>query len=292
MADDLRRSVEAWRSQRYAALRSPIGWLTLVGLDWLAEGENRLGADAANAVVLPAGPAFAGTVTLRRGVATATAGPSGALLIDGAPAAGATLVSDADATDERPPTTLEVEDLRLRLIRRGAHNDRFAIRSWDTAAPARAAFTGIDHWPVDPRWAIEASFEPAPHGTTIPVPDVLGDILPMPSPGTVRFDVAGVACQLQAVEGGANGELWLIFADATSGTETYAGGRFLYTEPPRPDGAVTVDFNRAYNPPCVFSPYATCPLPPDGNRLAVRIEAGERTYPVDPRHRTGHAPPP
>lgn len=292
MADDLRRSVEAWRSQRYAALRRPIGWLTLIGLDWLTEGENRLGSDATNEVVLPAGPPFAGTVDLRDGVATAAAGPSGALRIDGTPAAGAILVSDADATDERPVTTLEVEDLRLRLIRRGAHDERFAIRSWDTAAAARTAFTGIDHWPVDPRWAIEASFEPAPDGATVAVPDVIGDMLPMATPGSVRFDVAGAACRLTAVEGGEGGELWLIFADETSGAETYGGGRFLYTEPPRPDGTVVVDFNRAYNPPCVFSPYATCPLPPDGNRLPVRIEAGEQTYAADRRHRTGHAPAP
>ncbi len=278
MTDDLPRSVEAWRSQRYAALRRPIGWLTLVGLDWLAEGENRLGSDATNAVVLPAGPPFAGAVSLHDGVATATAGPSGALRIDGIPVVGARLVSDVDATAERAPTTLEVEQLRLRLIRRGAANERFAIRTWDPAAPARAGFSGIDHWPVDARWVIQASFEPAPRGATIGVPDVIGDILPMPTPGSISFDVAGVACRLQAVEGGDAGELWLIFADGTSGAETYGGGRFLYTAPPRPDGTVTVDFNRAYNPPCVFSPYATCPLPPEGNRLPVRIEAGERTY--------------
>jgi uncharacterized protein (DUF1684 family) len=126
---------------------------------------------------------------------------------------------------------------------------------------------------------IEARFEAHAAGTNLAVPDVLGDVIEQATPGTVHFSVGGVACSLEAVEGGDDGELWLIFGDATSGIETYGGGRFLYTPPPRPDGTVTVDFNRAYNPPCVFSPYATCPLPPPQNRLPVRIEAGERTYP-------------
>jgi uncharacterized protein (DUF1684 family) len=278
MDDDLQRSVEAWRAQRYAALRRPMSWLTLVGLDWLAQGVNRLGSATENEIALPGGPPLAGTIEVHGSQAVATSDPDGRLVVDGAPVNGLPLVADVDATDERPPTTLEIDTLRLRLIRRGPDGVRLGLRTWDTAL-AQPRFAAIDHWPVDSRWSVAARLEPASPGSTVAVPDVLGDVIEEPTPGAVLFEVDGVACRIDAVEGGDQGELWLIFADATSGAETYGGGRFLYTPPPRPDGTVTVDFNRAYNPPCVFSPYATCPLPPPQNRLSVRIEAGERTYP-------------
>ena len=275
---DLRRSVEGWRAQRYAALRRPMSWLSLVGLDWLHDGTNFIGSDASADVRLARGPLVAGEIELRHGRAYATSAAEGALGVAGEPVRKLLLVADTDATDEVPPTTLEVEDLRLRLVRRGKVGHRLAIRTWDTTAAALRTFHGIDHWPVDAAWAVNARFEPSPPGTTIPVPDVLGDMIDTPSPGTLHFDVGGIQCHLTAVEGGDHGELWLIFADATNGAETYGAGRFLYTDAPGTDGTVIVDFNRAYNPPCVFSPYATCPLPPAGNRLNVRIEAGEQDF--------------
>jgi hypothetical protein len=277
MPADLRRSVEAWRAQRHAALRRPMSWLTLVGLDFLAEGRNRIGSDPGNEVMLPGGPPLAGVIELRDGVATASS-VDGGFLVDGVPVDGVELVSDHDETEERPATTLEIGSLRVRLIRRGAARERFGLRTWDVEAPVRDAFTGVPHWPIDPAWVVEARFEPAEPGATLTVPDVLGDLLEETTPGAVIFGVAGTPCRIDAVEGGDAGELWLIFGDATNGTETYGGGRFLYTSAPRPDGLVTVDFNRAYNPPCVFSPYATCPLPPAGNRLDVRVEAGELLF--------------
>jgi uncharacterized protein (DUF1684 family) len=153
----------------------------------------------------------------------------------------------------------------------------------------RAAFSGIDHYPVDPTWRLRARLEPA-RDFTIAVPDVLGDVQDEVSPGTVVFEVDGREQRLDALEGGPNGELWLVFGDATNGVTTYGGGRFLYTSAPAADGSLWIDFNRAYNPPCVFSPYATCPLPPAQNRLAVAVEAGERTYEPPPggsSHRSG-----
>jgi uncharacterized protein (DUF1684 family) len=115
-------------------------------------------------------------------------------------------------------------------------------------------------------------------GRTLRVPDVLGTIDEQASPGDILFEADGGMHRLQALPGGESGELWLVFGDATNGVETYNGGRFLYTSAPDANGAVEVDFNRAYNPPCVFSPYATCPLPWAENRLPIRIEAGERAY--------------
>ncbi len=257
-------AVEAWRRQRYAALRRDIGWLTLAGLGWLQPGVNRVGSDAARDVVLPSGPAEAGTITVADGEVIA----DGAFLHDGHPVAGLRLVND----QEGEATLLELGSLRLCVIERGG---RLAVRTWDLASPARRRFDGIDHWPVDPAWRLAARFEPTPD-RTIRVPDVMGIVGEEASPGDVVFEIAGAEHRLQALPGGDTGELWLVFGDATNGDETYGGGRFLYTASPSADGDVDVDFNRAYNPPCVFSPFATCPLPWPENKLPVRIEAGER----------------
>jgi uncharacterized protein (DUF1684 family) len=267
MADASRHrdDVEAWRRARYEALRRDVGWLTLAGLHWLRAGVNRIGADAGLEVVLPSGPGVAGTVTVTDGTAVA----DGAFTYGGRPVRQIPLVNDADGQ----PTMLELGPLRLCLIERGG---RLAIRTWDTALPTRYNFEGIDHWPVDPAWRLPGRLEPTPGGT-IRVPDIIGHVDEKASPGEVAFDVGGVTHRLQALEGGPAGELWLVFADETNGVETYGAGRFLYTAAPDVAGRVEVDFNRAYNPPCIFSPYATCPLPWPGNRLPIRVEAGERS---------------
>jgi uncharacterized protein len=256
--------VEAWRAGRYANLRRDQGWLTLAGLGWLRPGMNRLGSAPDADVRLPGGPAEAGTVTVTED------GP----VADGVFTRGGrrveNIVLETDASGE--PTLLELGPLRLCVIERGG---RLAIRTWDTESARRRDFEGIDHWPVDPAWRLPARFETTP-GATLSVPDVLGIVEEEPTPGVVAFEVAGMEYRLEALEGGPTGELWLVFADATNGHETYGGGRFLYTDAPRTDGTLVVDFNRSYNPPCVFSPYATCPLPWPANRLPIRVEAGER----------------
>jgi len=258
--------VEEWRAARYARLRQPIGWLTLSGLDWLTDGQNRLGTDPSNEVVLPEGPPIAGMLTVEGTDAIA----DGAFTHDGDRVHGLHLENDA----EGQPTMLELGGLRLCLIQRGG---RLAVRTWNTESPQRRSFEGIDHWPVDSRWRVWARFVATPE-RQVRVPDVLGTEEAAPAPGDVEFEVDGVTHRLQALAGGDQGELWLVFGDATNGVETYGGGRYLYTPPPEADGTVVVDFNRAYNPPCVFTPYATCTLPWPANRLPVRIEAGERTY--------------
>jgi uncharacterized protein len=268
-ADDAehRATVEAWRAERYRRLRSEIGWLTLAGLGWLKPGVNRIGSSADADVILPGGPPFAGTVTVPDdGMPTA----DGDFLHEGAPVRNLALTSDLDGD----PTLLELGALRLCVIDRGG---RLAIRTWDIESRARSEFDGIDHWPVDPAWRVAARLDPTP-GRTVEIPDVFGSAESEVSPGDLVFEVDGEAHRLQAVPGGDAGELWLIFGDATNGRETYGGGRYLYTDPPEPEGAFVVDFNRAYNPPCVFSPFATCPLPWPANRLPLRVEAGERTY--------------
>jgi uncharacterized protein (DUF1684 family) len=262
----LREDVEAWRARRYALLRREVGWLTLIGLDWLRPGVNRVGSDPSNDVVIPTGPARAGTLT----VTDAGVAADGAFLHDGASVDRLVLATDRDGE----PTMLELGALRMCVINRGG---RLALRSWDTASERPQTFTGLDHWPPNPDWLLQARFEPT-SGRSVTVPDVTGMIEEEASPGELAFEVDGVVHRLQALEGGDAGELWLIFGDATNGNQTYGGGRYLYTDAPDADGRVTVDFNRAYNPPCVFTPYATCPLPWPENRLPIRVEAGERAF--------------
>jgi hypothetical protein len=264
-SDDLHRAaVEAWRRARYGRLRQDTGWLTLAGLEWLRPGINRVGSDPGADAVLPAGPPLAGTVTLTDGEIVA----DGSFTHAGEPADGLRLQTHLQGE----PTMLELGSLRFCAIERGG---RFALRIWDTDSALRREFEGIDHWPVDPAWRLMARFEATP-GRTIRVPDVIGTIDDLESPGDLLFDAGGATHRLQALVGGDAGELWLVFGDATNGVETYGGGRFLYLNGPNADGTVELDFNRAYNPPCVFSPYATCPLPWPANRLPIRIEAGER----------------
>lgn len=258
-----RREVEAWREGRYTALRRDLGWLTLAGLDWLSDGENVLGSSPAADIRLPFGPPVAGRIVVGQDGVHAT----GSFLHDGQAVDGLLMASDTAAE----PTILELDRLRLGLIVRGG---RPAIRTWDLDSERRRAFTGIDHWPVDPAWRLDARLEPTP-GRTIRVPDVLGTIEDAKSPGDVVFEAGGEAHRLQALSGGPSGDLWLVFGDATNRGETYGGGRFVYTAPPEGD-QVVVDFNRSYNPPCVFSAFATCPLPWPENRLPIRVEAGER----------------
>jgi uncharacterized protein (DUF1684 family) len=156
--------------------------------------------------------------------------------------------------------------------------DRFGLRVRDHASPALVSFRGMEHFDIDPSWRLEARLEPAAPGATLEIMDVIGILSREATPGAVEFVRDGRSWRLDALPGGDDGSLWLVFADATSGTSTYGGGRFVYTDPVADDGSVVVDFNLAYNPPCVFTPYATCPLPPAQNRLPLAIQAGERNY--------------
>ena len=264
--------VRAWREERDARLRSPDGWLTLVGLYWLEPGENRFGADPTNPIPLSGDgvPAHAGAI-LVEGDAARLKDVSAEVRIDGRDA------TDGPLADDRSedPTVLELGDLRMHVICRGG--DRLALRVRDHGAPALATFSGIEHFPIDIGWRVIGRLEPEASDEPMEIVDITGIVTHEASPGWVAFQRDGQPWRLRSLDGG-DGKLWLIFGDATNGGETYGGGRFLYTEPVADDGTVVVDFNVAYNPPCVFSPYATCPLPPAENRLPLRIEAGELLY--------------
>jgi uncharacterized protein len=270
-----RAAVEAVRLDRVTRLRDPMSWLSLVGLHWLHAGEARFGADPSNEIVLSAEaggiPAVAGTIRVIDGRVFVDPADAG-LTIDGRPVPAGTELADDQA---EAPTILELGALRMILIRRGA--DHLGLRVRDTSAAVLRTWEGLPFFPIDPGWRVVGRLERAAPGTTMPVPDVLGDINDEPSPGSVEFTIDGRTFRLAALES-TPGHLWLVFGDQTNGHETYPGGRFLVTGEVQPDDTVEVDFNIAYNPPCVFSPYATCPLPPQGNRLPIRVEAGERVW--------------
>jgi hypothetical protein len=265
-------AVHAWWSARDARLRDPDGWLTLVGLHWLVPGENRFGADPANEIVLRGDgvPPRAGSLWLTDG-AVRLVPATLAVSHEGNPLGDAELADDTKGE----PTVIDLGALRMYVIRRGA---RLGLRVRDHAAPALRRFEGMRHFPIDPGWRVSGRFEPAPAGREIEIVDVTGAVSHEPTPGNVAFERDGASWRIEALPGDEDGSLWLVFGDATNGPETYGGGRFLYMEPIAPDGSVVADFNLAYNPPCVFSAFATCPLPPPQNRLALRIEAGELAY--------------
>jgi uncharacterized protein (DUF1684 family) len=270
-----RAEIEAWRAKRLASLKREDGWLSLVGLFWLSEGANRIGTDPkADRIVLPTGsaPKEVGSLDLSGGAVTLKASPDAGLTAGGRPITTMALRTDNDADG---PTVVERGRIRFYVIKRGA---RLGVRVKDSQSPVRLSFHGIDSYPIDPRWRFEARFDAYRPPKTVAVPNILGSRDDEKSPGAVVFALDGKEYRLDAVTEAGTDELFLIFGDATNGSETYGGGRFLYAKPPGPDGRVVVDFNKAYNPPCVFTPYATCPLPPRGNRLPIRVEAGEKKY--------------
>jgi uncharacterized protein (DUF1684 family) len=272
-ADTHRAEWEAWRSDRMTRLRREDGWLTLIGLFWLQEGDNSVGSDPASVVRLPAEkvPAKMGKIRLDAGRLTADFDPGAGVTCDGKPVSAMALETDAG---NAAPTVLRHGSISFYVIRRG---DRLAVRAKDAESAARRSFQGTETFPYDERWRIEARFERYEPGRRIPMPNVLGAVEPADSPGALVFSWQGKSYRLDPVLEEGETDLFVVFGDATNGRETYGGGRFVYARP-AVDGKTILDFNRSYNPPCVFTPYATCPLPPSQNRLPIRMEAGEKAW--------------
>jgi uncharacterized protein (DUF1684 family) len=268
-----RADVEQWRRTRIERLTAPDGWLSLVGLEWLDEGVNRLGSAPGAEVQFPAtAPAAVGTLERRGAQLSFTSAPGVEVLADDRPISG-TVELRSDATGE--PTVLGHGTFSFYVIQRG---DRWAVRIKDRESPVRTGFQGIESYPIRADWRVLARFEPAPPGTTIPVPNILGTIDATPSQGSVVFEHAGTQVRLAAIDEG-DGRLFLVFGDTTNGKVTYGGGRFVYADPPPAgESTVVVDFNKSYNPPCVFTAYSTCPLPPRSNDLPFAVEAGEKLW--------------
>lgn len=259
--------VEQWRQQQEKELKSDSGWLTVAGLFWLKEGVNTAGSAASNGIVLPRGPAKLGEFDFRGGQVAFQPAAGVSVNVNGKPAGAATkLKADTAGT----PDQLELDGLTMFVIHRG---DRYGIRLKDPKSKFRKEFTSRHWFAVKPDYRVTAKFVAYDPPKMIAVPNVLGETSQMPSPGYVEFTLAGHELRLDPVV--EDESLFFIFHDETSGHGTYPPGRFLHADFAK-DGKVTLDFNKAYNPPCAFTPYATCPLPPKQNRLPLRIEAGEQ----------------
>jgi uncharacterized protein (DUF1684 family) len=268
--DDLAAATDAWHAERVAALTAPDGWLSLVTLAWLEPGANRVGRDPAAAVAYAGLPAdHVGTLHVDGDGGGIRFEPAAGVAVTGVPDDGM-LRTDADG----PPTVVQVGRCRFEVIVRGG---RPAVRMRDPEADSRVGFNGIERFPVDPAWSIEAAFEPAAGGEEVAVDSVIGVVDQTAVAGRARFEQGGRAVDLVLHPGGAEDRYFLVFGDATNGRETSGGGRFLLVERSGP-GTVRLDFNRAYNPPCSFTDFATCPLPVPGNRLPFAVTAGERRY--------------
>ena len=268
---DYTKQIEGWRAQRVERLKAPSGWLSLIGLHWLKDGKNSVGSAKGNDVVLAAGPAHLGAITLKDGKATIDIDPKSVATVDGKTVASAELLDDS----HEKPTTVAFGTASFYLIDR---NGKKALRVKDSEAKTRKQFKGIDSFAIDPGWRVEAKFEEFKPAHTLEIPTVLGTVDKMTVPGKVTFTRDGKSYSLLPVlEAPDAKEFWFIFADRTSGKETYGAARFLYADLPK-DGKLTIDFNKAYNPPCAFTPYATCPLAPPENRLDLRVTAGEKKY--------------
>jgi uncharacterized protein (DUF1684 family) len=266
--------IQKWQSDRLASLTKADGWLTLAGLFWLNEGENKFGSDPKGVVILPKdkAPAVAGSLFLEKGHVRLAARPGVEITADNKPAAALDLKDD---NDDNGPTILKLGSLLINVVKRG---DRIGVRVKDSESRTRLEFKGLEYYPIDPKWRIEARFEPYQPAKTIPITNVLGMTDDESSPGAFAFDVDGKTYRIDPILEKGETDLFVMIADETTGKETYGAGRYLYVTPPDATGKVVIDFNKAYSPPCAFTNFATCPLPPKQNHLPLRIEAGEKKY--------------
>lgn len=265
-----RAGVERWRAARDARLRTPDGWLALVGLSWLSPGQNRFGSARDNEVVLPAPvPAHVGAFVVDGHDVKLVVSPGVAVTMNGGPAKSGPFRTDA----VQAPDVLASGSVSWQVIARG---DRLGVRVKDSESAARRTFTGSRWYPIDPTYRAVARFVPRTGSTKMVVPDATGGRQALESPGTLEMTVAGTPVRLDPVlDGDDPNDQMIVFRDQTSARETYGAGRFVRALR-QSDGTFVVDFNQAYAPPCAFTPYATCPLPPEQNRLKIAIRAGQR----------------
>lgn len=263
--------VAAARARRLELLTAPGGWLSLIGFEWLQEGANRVGSASDNDIVLTTGPAKLGTIMLAPdGTATIELAPGSGARVDGQVVERATLRDDANGST---PSEVRFGSATLFVIER---DGRKAVRVKDEQAASRVGFQGLEYFPIDPTWRVVADWVPFDPPYELELGTVIGTIEKEKVPGKAVFTRDGRVFELYPIQEVPEA-LFFVFGDLTSGKETYGAGRFLDTGLPV-DGKLVIDFNEARNPPCSFTPYATCQLAPPENRLDVRVEAGELKY--------------
>lgn len=269
--DSYDQTIQKWRAEREAKLKADDGWLTVTGLFWLREGQNEFGSAPNNDIVLPPGsaPDKLGSFEWLNGKITLRVAEGATVTANSKPVRELVLHSET----VKRPEVIEAGDLSFLLLKRG---DRWGIRLKNKNSFERQNFTGLRWYPAKESFRITADFIAYDQPKDIPIVNILGDIENYKSPGLLKFKLNGQEYTLEPVNSGGD-RLFIIFRDLTSNKTTYAASRFLYADAPK-DGKVILDFNQAINPPCAFTAYATCPLPPKQNRLNVAIEAGELIY--------------
>lgn len=270
--DSYEKTIQAWRADREAKLKVDDGWLTVSGLFWLREGANDFGAAPTNDIVLPPGsaPDRIGAFELNKGKVTLSVADGVSVTVNDKPAREFELRPDGAGR----PDLIKAGDLSFLLLKRG---ERFGIRLKDKNSYTRREFSGLRWHPVKESYRVTAQFIAYEQPKEVPIINILGDIENYKSPGLLKFKLNGQEYTLEPVSSGGD-RLFIIFRDLTSNKTTYAASRFLYADKPK-GGEVILDFNQAINPPCAFTAYATCPLPPKQNRLSVAVDAGELSYP-------------
>ena len=263
-----------WRAERLAGLTKPEGWASLIGLHVLDPGAHRLGSAADNGIRLAMGPAHLGILTIRKDALTFVPERGVSIKVDDAPVQGVATLRDDTMPDGPSRITFdEGKGVATVIVRAGGYRLRVKHADADT----RLHFAGLEYWPADQDWQVKARFIPNPPGKTMPIANIIGSTDDMANPGVLEFQRAGKTFRLEALDEG-EGTLFLVLADRTSGHGSYGAGRFIDAPMPDAQGNVLIDFNQAYNPPCAFTPFATCPLPPPENRLDLAVEAGEKDY--------------
>ena len=263
--------IEQWQKNRVKSLKSEIGWLNIVGLFWLQEGENTFGSGKENKIVFPKGKADKkiGSFILKDGVVILKVSSNITVKANDKPFTTGVIFDGKEETS----IVLSHKNLRWFIIKRG---NKYGVRLRDLESEALKNFTHIDRFPVNEKWKVTATYEAPQNPKTIPISDVIGLTTETPFGGTLHFEIDGKKFQLDATAEG--NELFIVFADETTAKETYGGGRFLYAVKPADGNTVILDFNKAYNPPCCFTNFATCPLPLRQNTLSISVLAGEKTY--------------
>jgi hypothetical protein len=262
-----------WRIDREQKLRADDGWLTLCALAWLNDGDNSVGSDTNCDVVLPAHsvPPHLGKVTKTGESFTLTVSAETSLKVNGQPVMPNMPVMLVSDQAKQTPSLVTVGDVSFFVIKRG---EQFAIRARDKNSNVLKSFTGCEWFPVQTQYRVKGMFTPHTPARVLQVVNILGILEPTPNPGTVEFEFEGRQYKFEAFAGGKD-SLFIVFRDATAGKSTYGSGRFIYA-PFNADGMVDLDFNKAYNPPCAFTTFATCTLPLPSNIMPAEIEAGEK----------------
>jgi len=264
------KAINEWHAKRIENLKKENSWLNLVGLFWLKQGENKFGSGMDNDIVFPSkAPDYIGTFLLKDSVVTIKVNKGIIVLLDSSEVA--EMVLQNDMTDS--PSTLSLDSFKWLIIKRG---DKYGVRLRDLNAPLLKEFKGIERFPVNTDWRIEGEFIPYNPAKKIMVPNVLGGSDEEMVSGKLKFKIKGKEFIIDPIDSGE--KLFIIFADETNGETTYGAGRFLYSDKPDSTGKVLIDFNKSYNPPCVFTKFATCPLPPEQNRIGIKITAGEKSF--------------